>query len=444
MTESKSLSHLAHSFGSRVLSLAHSGLGRNIIFLYLLQGLNYLLPFVAIPYLARVLQPEHFGMVAVGQGFVAYLVLLVSFGFNWSGTRQIAVNRSSPDQLNQIASSIWAAKALIAVVGLLLLFLLAAITPKVGAVLPLVLVLFGLVVGEVMTPVWLFQGMERMATLAGISIGVRILSTAGVILLVHRPDDYLIYAALLATDALITGSLGMIAALRLFQIHLVPPSLCDIWSQFRGGWALFLTCGASSLYTTGNSFILGLVTNHVTVGYFNAAERLVRAANQALAPIEQAVFPVVNHLAGESRESALRFTRRLLPLLAGLGLLVSIGLMAGAPVIVRVVFGPAFGPSSNVLRVLAPVVLNLSLTTVWSTLLMIAFRRDWAILSIIAVAGCLNLILGIILAGSYGAVGMAAAYLTAEVLVNVATFSYTWRHRINPLRTLPVQATEKH
>jgi len=126
---------------------------------------------------------------------------------------------------------------------------------------------------------------------------------------------------------------------------------------------------------------------------------------------------------------------------AGIGLFVSLGLALGAPLIVRVVLGSGFGPSAGVLRVLAPVVLNLSLTTVWSTLLMIAFRRDWAILSIIAVAGVQNLLVGVFLAQWFGAVGMAAAYLGAETLVNVATFIYTLRQGINPLRIPPSPPT---
>jgi len=441
MNEVPAPAHPSPPWSGRLRDLLRGGLSHQILSLYVLQGVNYLIPLITIPYLARVLQPDRFGTVAFGQGFIAYLVLLVSFGFNWSGTRQISIHRDSPAAVSRIASTIWAAKTILALAGLAVLLLAAGAVAKIGAILPLALILFGAVIGEVLMPVWLFQGMERMAALTTISMAVRILSTVGIFALVRRPDDYHAYAALLAADALVAGSLGMMAGLRRFRIRLVVPRWIDVGRQYREGWALFLTCGASSLYTVGNSFILGLVTDHVTVGYFNAAERLVRAANQILVPIEQAVFPVVNKLARESRTKALRFVRRLLPVVAGIGLFVSLGLALGAPLIVRVVLGSGFGPSAGVLRVLAPVVLNLSLTTVWSTLLMIAFRRDWAILSIIAVAGVQNLLVGVFLAQWFGAVGMAAAYLGAETLVNVATFIYTLRQGINPLRIPPSPPT---
>ena len=58
----------------------------NIVSLYLLQGLNYIVPVAVLPYLVRVLGMETYGLVAVAQSFAQYFNILTDYGFNFSAT----------------------------------------------------------------------------------------------------------------------------------------------------------------------------------------------------------------------------------------------------------------------------------------------------------------------------------------------------------------------
>ncbi len=69
----------------------------NIVSLYLLQGLNYLIPLAVLPYLVRVLGMEAYGLVAVAQSFAQYFNILTDYGFNFSATRSIAQSKHEPE-----------------------------------------------------------------------------------------------------------------------------------------------------------------------------------------------------------------------------------------------------------------------------------------------------------------------------------------------------------
>ena len=62
---------------------------QNFLSLVLLQGANYILPLLILPYLVRVLGAEKFGLVMFAQSFAIFLTVFVDFGFNISGTREI-------------------------------------------------------------------------------------------------------------------------------------------------------------------------------------------------------------------------------------------------------------------------------------------------------------------------------------------------------------------
>ena len=77
------LRHLIGRTNSKVLL-------ENFFSLSILQSANYLLPLVTLPYLTRVIGVELFGEFAVAAAIIIYFQTFVSFGFDYTATRNIA------------------------------------------------------------------------------------------------------------------------------------------------------------------------------------------------------------------------------------------------------------------------------------------------------------------------------------------------------------------
>jgi len=411
----------------------NSSIGKNVISLYVLQFANYFLPLVTVPYLVRVLGPEKFGAVAFGQSLIAYFVLVVNYGFDWSATRKISVQRDDLNAVSQTATSVWAAKALLCGAGFLVLVGLVQVVPKFREIGILLLVLYGIVVGNVLFPTWLFQGLERMVAISVINFTARLLATAGVFALIRRPSDFIIYAGLLSFKWVGAGVIGVWLAYRTLKISFVLPSWTGIRQILVEGWTLFLSRGAVGLYTAGNAFILGLLTNNTVVGYYSAAEKLVKAVQLLLHPISQAAYPRFSKMATESKVGALKWGRRMLLLMSGLGLVLSIGLFTGAPIIVQIMLGPDYGPSVSVVRILAFLPLVIGASNVLGVQIMLPFGRDKVFTSILVGAGLINIILAFLLTPFWQQNGMATAVLITEVFVTMTMLGYLMVNHLNPL-----------
>lgn len=410
-----------------------SGVGKNAASLYLIQFANYILPLILVPYLVRVLGPEYFGLVSFGQGLIAYFNVLVDYGFNLSATRRISVERNDLIAVSRTASSVWAAKGLLCLLAWVILSLLTMSVPKLNEVKMLLLVLYGTVIGNALFPVWLFQGMEKMFFISAINLGMRLLVVGGVFALVRRPEHYFLYAALTSLGAIGAGVMGVAIAFYKFKLRTLLPSKEDIWKALKEGWLLFLSTASISLYTAGNAFILGLLTNHTVVGYYSAAEKIVQGLMNLLGPIRQAAYPRFAKLALESQVKALYWGKRLLLLMGGLGGSLSFILFLGAPIIVKIFLGTEYSPSIGVMRVLAALPLLVALSNVLGIQIMLPFGKDRAFTVILFGAGLTNIAFAVLLAPHWQGIGMATAVLITETVVTGSMFIYLQWHGLNPL-----------
>ncbi len=411
-----------------------STVGKNALSLYSIQFANYLMPLITVPYLVRVLEAERFGTLAFGQGLMAYFSALVSYGFDWSATRKISVDRDKADVVSRVTANVWGAKLLLCILSFASLLLLIQLVPRVREVSTLMIVLFGGVLGSVFFPTWLFQGLERMGPISAINLSLRSLVVVGMFVLVRKPQDFIIYAGLSSAAAIIAGLAGIGVAFYTFDLRLTWPTWAGIWESLREGWVLFLSNSAIVFYTSGNAFILGLMASDTMVGYFTAGEKIIRAAVNLLGPLSQALFPRFSRLAEESKARALRWGRKLLFAMGGTGLLMSVGTLAGASFIVKVVLGSNYQPSVSIVRILALVPFLVAVSSVLGVQLMIPFGREKAVLIAVLGAGCINVALASLLAPMWKADGMALSVLLAECFVMVAQFAYLWKVKLNPLQ----------
>ncbi|HEX3208536.1 MAG TPA: oligosaccharide flippase family protein, partial [Geminicoccaceae bacterium] len=98
----------------RLKGLIGLQLVRNILALYGVRAVNQLLPLVVIPYLARVLGPTGWGLVAFAQAFAMYGIVTVEYGFEFAGTRAVAQGRAEANRLDELVAGMFGTQLLLA------------------------------------------------------------------------------------------------------------------------------------------------------------------------------------------------------------------------------------------------------------------------------------------------------------------------------------------
>jgi len=258
-----------------------------------MQGANFILPLLTLPYLVRVLGAEKFGLLAFATTTVNYFVIITDFGFNLSATREISVHRDDPDKVNEIFNSVMQVKLFLMLVSFALLSLLVFSFDKFRQDSIVYFLTFGTVVGQVFFPVWFFQGMERMKYITYLNILSKLIFTFAIFIFVHKQEDYLFVPALTALGFIVAGVWSLTLIKKDFGVKFRLVSFTIARDYFMDSSQYFLSRVSVSIYTSSNAFVLGLFTNNTVVGYYAMAEKLYQALQGLYLPLVNAIYPFI-------------------------------------------------------------------------------------------------------------------------------------------------------
>jgi len=263
----------------------------NFFSLFVLQGANFILPLISLPYLVRVLGIEKFGLVMFAQAFIIYFIVIVDYGFNLSATRDISIHRKDREKLSLIFSTVMLIKIILIFFSLLLLSFIVFSFEKFEVNWELYYLTFGMVIGQALFPIWFFQGVEKMKYIAILNIIAKLIFTILIFFVIQSPKDYLYVPLLNSLGFIVVGLLSLYIIFSKFQMKIIIPTFSYIKKTFVGSSSLFVSNVSVTLYTASNTFILGLFTNNATVGIYASIEKLVLAVKNLYTPLYQALFP---------------------------------------------------------------------------------------------------------------------------------------------------------
>lgn len=267
------------------------GMVQNAFSLAVLQGMNYLLPLITIPYLFRVLGPERYGLVAFGYAFTQYFMIVTDFGFNLSSVKFISENRENPSLVNHHVNSVIAARLLLSLISLLVLFALSSTVPRFSEERIFFLGFMGMVVGNALFPIWYFQGIEKMKFITIIHVIAKGLSVLPFFIFVRGPADYIQVPFYYSIGYVVAGLFSMYLVYYKMGLKIYLVGFLDVWKVIVSSSGYFLSRASLSLFTTSNAFILGLVCGNVHVGYYTIAEKIYQAYNALISPVNGVLFP---------------------------------------------------------------------------------------------------------------------------------------------------------
>lgn len=410
-------------------ALLGSRLARNFLSLSAVQVANGLLPLVTLPYLARVLGLEKFGIISYALALVTLFTVFVEYGYGLVGVRAVALHRDSPEVLGRLVSRKLLAQGLLLGAAALMLAALLAAFPALRQWWFIHLATFGLVPAAILSPAWLLQGLETPALAGQLALANRLAYVGLVFALVRTEADYWLVPVLNSATALAAAGLGLWIAMRRRRLRLVTVPAAEVLASLRHERPAFVATFSSSAYPASSVLILGAFASEAVVGVFAMVDRIIWACRLALGTLFSVLYPRVCVLMQAAPEAAKRLLRRVLGVLLVPVALLSAALLLLAEPIVHAALGQPSPEGAAALRLLAFVPLLLVLNT-GSYQLLLADGRQRESALILLLGSLAGVALNLLLAPQWYGAGTAVSVVAAELIVAAGLILATeFRHQ---------------
>ncbi len=404
---------------------------RNIMALYGVRIVNQLLPLIIIPFLARVLGPDGWGMVAMVQAFATYGIIAIEYGFELTGARDVAKVRDETQSLAQLMAGILGAQAVVAVLVSTAAWLVQTMLPVFHDQPRLLFAGLAFAVVQGFYPIWYFVGQERVSLIAVLDTSVKVVAMLVIFAVVRTPDDGWLVLAAFAGAALTSTMIGFALMIRETRPARLGPGL--VGRTLRLGFSVFLMRIGVLMHTTGNVFLMGLLVAPQHVAFFAAGEKLCRPLAWMMHPVNTVLLPRISHLLGQRREEARALAGAALLVMAALGLAGGLVVGLAAPWLIPLVFGDQYLPAVTVMQVMAMIipltVLNGAMVSQW----LIPHGLDRPLTAVVMAGAAANIVLACLVVPRFEAIGMAWVTVGVEAGILAGLFRIAHRHGLRPI-----------
>jgi PST family polysaccharide transporter len=424
----KQLNTLRSGMDSILKSPTRKKLLSNFFSLSIIQGANYLIPLIILPYIVRFIGPEKFGLLTYAQTFVYYFTIIVNYSFDYTATREISTHREDKERISAIYSSIFFTKILLFALATVMLLIIVFSIDKFNKHSNVYLVSYLINIGFVFFPSWFFQGIEKLSKTAFFNLVTKVIFAITVMFFINEEEDFLMYAFGNSIAQIIVGVVAFIYAIRHYKIHVFRVSFEEIKKTLKEGRSVFLSNITVSLYTNTNLIILGFYATELEFGYFSAALKVALVTQSLVVlPLGMTLFPHIGRSMRESASEGIRILKKYLKWVSIFTFLLTALIFLFADQIIVLLFGSLFTPAVPLLKILAfmPFVSGLNNLISIQGLLNLKKDKEYFFMTLIIFA--LSMILNFLIVPIYKATGTALILISLEVVMTTISSFYLFK-----------------
>ena len=291
LTLSSRMSELQYLRIKLLKKILSNKLVENWLSLFSLRMLTLVLPLLTYPYLIKTLGTEQYGLVMWVWSITNLFIFVTKFGFDTTITKRIAICKNSKDELNKLITNTYFAKILLLTLVVFIYAVLVFYIPKFEEHKVLFFYFLLLPLGDVLFPVWYFQGTEKMKYTGIITSLVKISFTALVFILIDSADDVVKVPLLYSFASVLSGVIAIYIVFVKDDNKFTNIDFRFIFFLLKDSFSIFLS---NSVLTLKDSIMIILVEKYADlniVAYLDIVQKFVNILITPFHILSSVIYP---------------------------------------------------------------------------------------------------------------------------------------------------------
>lgn len=322
----------------------------NVIWQYLLQLAKYALPFVTLPYLARVLGPEAYSVRAYTLSVMVFVQTFTDFGFLNYGTMAVVEARKNGVLPSSVFWTVVKAKGFFLPCAFVMLMLVSQLLPILKDNIAYATIAFLAVAINSLLPDYIFQGYEKMALLTRRFILSKILSIVLIFLLIHGPLDLIFVPVIDVVSSLFALAWSYGGAVKEFGLVHIPTSAILVMRAIKESAKYFASSFCSTVLSSFTVIMVGLaVSDSIELSVWSMSLSVINGVQALYSPLANSLYP--HMLTHQDYKAIKKICLAIFPL----ALLAAISIALLSNPIILIFGGSEYAGESHILAMLSPV-----------------------------------------------------------------------------------------
>ncbi|UPO97413.1 flippase [Cetobacterium somerae] len=392
-----------------------SNLKKNFIYTSIYNLINIIVPFILLPYIARVLGKENLGINSYTNSITQYFLLMSMLGINLYGTREISYIKDDKKKLNITIIDLY----LVKIFSTLFAFIFFLIFIRYQPVnLKNYLYIYSLsFLTNLLDITWFFQGIEDFKKISIRNIIFKLLTLILILIFVRHKNDLnkYIYITILGN---IFGQVTMYTyILEKVDFSIYEINLKRLVYHLKRNLKLFILQIAVQIYLYLDKVMLGYYGQYIQAGYYDIAQQIVRLGLVISGTLSTVMLPKISSLVSNKRYDEIKLNiGNALEFVITISFPLIFGLLSINQEFIKWFFGSEYLGVSSIISILSVILLIIPIGNVLGIQLMIPLGKEMLV-SISPIAGAItNLILNMYLIPKYSGIGAAIATLFSELI----------------------------
>lgn len=392
-----------------------SNFKKNFMYTSIYNLVNIIVPFILLPYIARILGKENLGINSYTNSVTQYFLLLSMLGINLYGTREISYVKEDKKILSTTIVDLYVVKILSTLFAYLLFLNFIKYQP---INLKIYLNIYSLsFLTNLLDITWFFQGIEDFKKISIRNIIFKVLTLILILIFVRHKNDLnkYIYITILGN---IFGQITMYAyILQKIDFSTYEFNLKRLIYHLKRNFKLFILQIAVQIYLYLDKVMLGYYGQYIQAGYYDIAQQLVRVGLIISGTLSTVMLPKISNLVSNKRYDEVKLNiGNALEFVITISFPLIFGLLSINQEFIKWFFGNEYLGVSSIISILSVILFIIPIGNVLGIQLMIPLGKEMLV-SLSPIAGAItNLVLNIYLIPKYLANGAAVATLFSELI----------------------------